>query len=134
MSMKKAKGQIEPLSNKAVRLMEEITNFIRGCNSVGRRDVSFVDLSEHVEGFKGDCNYMVNEEKCPNVILWVGVSIDAVRALCELLRNKVLDLIPCDFFTYLLDGVSLRLPIAGVKRFRGYKELHWLPVVFNLAA
>jgi len=117
---------VERLSDETVRLMEEIPRFIQGWG----RDVSFVELSKHIDGFMGDCAYMANAEKCPNIILWNGISENAWRALCELLLAEVLDVKSCSYLTYLLDGSVMRLPIA--KRLRGYKKLHWMPVVFNL--
>jgi hypothetical protein len=34
-----------------------------------------------------------------------------------------------DFLPYLIDGITLTLPIA--KKQRDYVKLHWLPVVIN---
>ena len=94
-----------------------------------RKGMSFVDLENQIEGFKGDLLLELN----PNVILWQGVSEPAREAMNILLSVKKIEMIPTPLLVYLIDGRALRLPIAksaaSIKK--GYKKPHWLPVVFS---
>ena len=62
--------------------------------------------------------------------MWVNVSRAADQALSELLAEDYCHMKTTAFLTYLVDGITLNLPIA--KQRRKYKTPHWLPVVFNL--
>lgn len=89
------------------------------------RHVSFAELSNNIDGFDGDFTFSLME----NFILWDGMSEEAGLALDDLLKEKKIKIDEATALTYLMDGKSLKLPIA--KQCRKYKTPRWLPVVFN---
>ena len=67
-------------------------------------------------------------EIVPNVIAWQGMSqqfLDALR-----LAFKYIEPRPASALVYWIDGVVCSLPQAKNLPAKGYKTLHWLPVVF----
>jgi hypothetical protein len=94
-----------------------------------RRDhVSFAELSR-IEGFRGDLQMMANADRVSNVVIWGGVSRAAIEALEIIRKEGEYELAPASFMTYLIDGVTLNLPIA--KQIRHYKNPHWAPMVLS---
>lgn len=89
------------------------------------RHVSFAELSIDIDGFNGDFTFSLME----NYILWDGMSEEAGLALEELLNENKIKVDGASRWTYLMDGKSLRLPIA--KQCRKYKTPRWVPVVLN---
>lgn len=89
--------------------------------------VSFVELQQAVgEESRGTFEIQL----LPNVVLWSNVS-EAFALAFEAARPR-LDITPCSPLVYFFDGAALQLPLASRKRppRGGYKNLHWLPVVF----
>ena len=99
-----------------------IVNYLRE-----HKGASFIELQEHVPGFKGNNTVGVLDK---NVIFWTGVSPEATKALDELLTDKVIELIHIGPLVYFIDGAVMKLPIA--KRIEKYKTRHWIPVVMSL--
>jgi len=64
-----------------------------------------------------------------NVVLWSGMTDEAVRALDDLKFDKLIVPVPTSPWTYSYDGHGLTLPIA--KPGKAYKKVHWLPVVWR---
>ena len=102
-------------------MASEISAFIGTTGSV-----SFVELANRIDGFKGDRSWEVSEK---NICLWSGVSLRAVEAISGLLNTRQIKMTSTDPLVYMCDGGMLNLPIA--KQNRKYKSLRWLPVVFN---
>jgi hypothetical protein len=95
--------------------------------------VSFAEFDQKITGFKGgDKMILVESEKACNIVLWFGLTDQAVDAMEELRVNKKIHAVPASFLVYAADGVMPRLPLA--KSARKYKEPHWLPVVFRAGA
>lgn len=92
--------------------------------------VSYVELEEYMSeiGYDYKGEYAILSEKSNHVIFWTGWSRDALNIMNELGEEGAIHKEPTQFFTYLLDGGGLNLPI--VKTYREYKKDHWLPVVF----
>ena len=67
---------------------------------------------------------------CQNIILWDGIQRNLADAISQLLADAQIEVRSSSPLIYLIDGASLRLPIA--KQHRNYKTPHWLPVVINL--
>jgi hypothetical protein len=109
-------------------LKERILNLIRERDNVTFAELSRLDGFKHAVKGKGFC---VSVENYPNIIYWLGMSEEAVDALCELREEKKIQHVPTTPITYLIDGETLRLPLA--KQARQYKDLHWLPVVLRPA-
>lgn len=90
--------------------------------------VSFAELSR-IEGFNGDLEIKLNHPSVSNVVLWSGLSEEAIEALEVIRKEGEYIISPSTILVYLMDGVSLNLPIAKSKRH--YKKPHWAPVVFT---
>ena len=99
---------------------------------VGRGSVSFAEL-DRVEGFGGgDQELIVDGDQLSNVIVWQRLTEAAVDAIAELQREKFIELKGASRLIYLIDGCSLRLPLA--KSRRHYKKPRWWPAVLNATA
>ncbi len=91
--------------------------------------VTYAELSKNIDGFNGKYEYRANN-KWPNVVLWVGMSKEAVIAIKELVvREKILTPVPALIWDYLYTGQALHLPIAKRPPRTGYKKPHWLPTM-----
>ena len=89
--------------------------------------VSFAELERNIKGFAGgDIEWSLPKT---NIVLWQGLTEEAVNALNLLRTGKHIHPNPCPVMIYLMDGLIPRLPVA--KTARPYKEPHWLPCVFN---
>lgn len=92
-----------------------------------RNHVSFAELNRYIPGFTGD--YGISSSVDPNVLYWAGLSQEAVEALRDLVAEKAFHYEPTGFLTYLIDGCTLKFPVARRIRKAGYKKEHWCPVV-----
>jgi hypothetical protein len=88
--------------------------------------VSFAELGNHFEGFRGGDFQL---QKGENIILWAGLSQEAVNVMGDLLDSGAIEPHPASILVYLIDGCSLTLPL--VKQARKYKTPHWLPVTLR---
>lgn len=105
-------------------MKQDIYNFVKE-----RGYVSFVELSNNIEGFNGDLAICLGE----NIIIWSGMSQEACDALRQLTHvDKTIEYIPASPLVYLCDGGGLDLPLA--KSARKYKKPHWLRVTLNVVA
>lgn len=104
-------------------MKDQIIEVVRNLNG----SVSFVELSNQVEGFKGDYEMRLPEH---NVVLWSGMSEAAIQAISELRRTNRLIAVPASWLTYAVDGMMLKYPIAKSKR--KYKTPRWVPMAFSL--
>ena len=96
--------------------------------------VSFVELEREIPGFKWEENnvfqLMYPDPQTSNIIVW-QLSERGSSVITDLLKEKKIILTPTELLTYLVDGLTLDLPIA--KRIKHYKNPHWLPMVIDLA-
>jgi hypothetical protein len=92
--------------------------------------VSFVELMK-LDGFKEPDESKSGRviEMRPNLVLWQGLSSEAVAAINELKEAKKVFATPASQLTYMVDGTMLKMPIA--KNLREYVHPHWYPVCFN---
>ncbi|MBU4261007.1 MAG: hypothetical protein KKC76_03895 [Proteobacteria bacterium] len=96
--------------------------------------LSFVNLEE-IPGFSG--NEAMFSEKV-NVLLWQGVSIEAIDAIFSLEDVGIIEFDSASLLRYRTDGKFLRLPLADLltlssikKNFhKVYSSPHWLPMLF----
>lgn len=91
-----------------------------------RGHVSFVELQREFPEAKGDFDYGMPSH---NLIIWPGLSEHFITAIQELVREQRTFLWPATAFTYMLDGMRLKLPVA--KSARRYTKPRWLPVVLH---
>jgi hypothetical protein len=89
--------------------------------------VSFAELSQQIEGFRGDLE-MLDSEVSDNRVLWAGLSREAYDAIRVILAEGDFVLRPASLLVYACDGLMLTLPLA--KGRRRYKRPHWVPVCF----
>lgn len=99
---------------------------IKKIERLGGSGVSLVELSE-IEGFAGEFEWGALDK---NIVFWANISDVAVDALNELLRDKQIDLTPCNPLIYMVDGVMLTYPVA--KKAMAYKSPHWCPITLQL--
>lgn len=94
--------------------------------------VSFVELGR-IDGFSTPIETDgVAIELKPNVVIWVGMAPEATKAIRDLIEAKLVHMHPSQFMVYLLDGGTLKMPLATPKGVaRGYKKPHWLPVTLR---
>jgi hypothetical protein len=91
--------------------------------------VSFAQLQNCLgEESKGDLSMELPAGS--NIFIWQGVSRAFVNALVEL-ESEIVPT-PCRNAIYMIDGMVPLLPIARTLPKNGYKEAHWLPVVWRL--
>ena len=105
-----------------------IVDVIRECGGVGGRcTVSFVELSQRIEGFAGHHAFGVSGK---NIWFWFGMSQEFVTALKALIDDGIVKMAASNLLVYLVDGQHLNIPIA--RRKCRYKKERWLPVVFGI--
>jgi hypothetical protein len=109
-------------------MKEEIYNLIED-----RQGVSFAELTDLVEGFRGEIAMCLKDDPDPNIILWPSVSEEALQAISELLEEGRIKASSTNVMVYMCDGLMPSLPIAKRVPKDGYKDPHWWPVVFNPA-
>lgn len=93
--------------------------------------VSFAELARDVAGFNAADMIDAHElgGDYPGVLLWSGLSRPAFDALRSLQAAGRIRAEPCGLMVYLIDGLSLSLPIA--KPGRRYRRPRWLPVTWS---
>jgi len=79
-------------------------------------------------GASGTTNLVITGR---NVVLWDGLSQEAISAIDVLQHEGTVRLLPTHPLVYIIEGVVLHLPLANQAAAvaRGYKRAHWLPVV-----
>jgi hypothetical protein len=90
--------------------------------------VSYAELANHFPEFK-DGEFAISLRE--NLILWVNMTEEATQAIEELRAEKRITVSPSTMLVYLIDGMSLNMPIA--KRVRDYKKPHWAPTTLRPA-
>ncbi|HZW75237.1 MAG TPA: hypothetical protein VFF43_16950, partial [Caldimonas sp.] len=106
-------------ANSKPTLIERLRALLRADNYI-----SFAELDQ-LDGFCGDQTLTL--DGYPNLVVWTGISRQAVDDLATLLERGECRLGLASPFTYLIDGKALNLPIA--KRLIHYKKPRWLRVV-----
>jgi len=105
-----------------VSLTDDIEAFVK------QRDyVTFVEI-QNLRGrgaLRGDCGLEIPGRE--DLVLWGGMSDELGEALDELIRAGRIHLVPASRLTYLVDGGSMRLPLAKRPMGKPYKKPHWLP-------
>jgi hypothetical protein len=95
--------------------------------------VTFIEIARQLE--KRGVETKGHQALClpddPNMILWAGMSADFVAVYHVLHESKRIYPHPAQYLTYLIDGGTLRMPIAQRAPKAGYREPHWVPVCFR---
>ena len=97
---------------------------------VAKRDnVSFAELERDLTGVRGGMSMVCPGN--PNLVLWSGLSADAIDAINGLRSADRIYLCPVSVWAYVVDGRVIDLPIANNPS-RKYKNPRWLPVVIKI--
>ena len=70
-------------------------------------------------------------ELADNLVLWAGVSDRFKNAVLQLVNERRIHARPTRLLVYLIDGGTLKMPLAARIPPSGYKSPHWAPVVLN---
>ncbi len=105
-------------------MKKEILNYIKK----DPKGVSFAELRSHIEGFYGWYALGWHQK---NIVFWFHMSKDAAEAIIELLDEGIIEMLPTEPLTYIIDGRMPSAPIAKQLN-RTYKEKRWYPTVLNL--
>lgn len=109
------------LANAAPDVIGRIRALLQGDDNI-----SFAELRQ-LDGFPGKFSYEIADPPAANIVLWIGVSEEAIDALNELASVGEIHFWPTSPLVYLCDGALLKLPVArGVRR---YAKPHWLPAM-----
>jgi len=93
--------------------------------------VSFAELAENVDGFKGRKGArFALEIGRTNVHLWHDMSLEAVEAMNALRRAKVIEVRPAKSLPGRYEHVCPQWPVA--KQARHYRKPVWVPAVIRL--
>jgi len=98
-------------------LKDAILNKIAG--TIG---TSFAELG-NIDGFRAERGDQAME-------MWPGVTKAAAEAMDDLLRERRIEMSPCEALVYMIDGKAMTIPQVG-RKLRQYKSPRWLPVTFN---
>jgi len=88
---------------------------------------SFATMSQRIPDFDGDLGWEAGKPFI-NVIIWMGMSAQAMVATNNLIRSDRLVAKWTSPLNYYFDGRALKLPVAAEPD--TYETLHWVPLVF----
>lgn len=110
---------------KREEIKKKIIDYINMFNHV-----TYVELQNLFDeiGYDYRGNLDIISEKCDHVLFWCNWNKETIELFSELQREGKIHKEPTQFFTYLIDGGGLQLPL--VKKNVQYKTDHWLPIVF----
>jgi hypothetical protein len=92
-----------------------------------RQHVTFMELVMNFSGFTGG-EWSMSVPGFDNIVLWMGMSEEVIELMTGLLNSKKIYAHPSCVLNYVMDGGSLKLPIA--KKAIRYRKRHWFPVSF----
>lgn len=118
--------------NKSLMIQAALKGDILELMKQHKKGVTCTELSK-IPNFTGEYTWHLG--KWTNLILWTGMSKDAIDVMAELIREKQIEVRPGNWFAYLLDGAVLVLPIFRAKEQPpefNPSSPHWLPVYFDL--
>ena len=92
-----------------------------------RPGLSMVELIRYIPEVAGSLELGIG---AMNLVIWRGLSAEAVDAIKALLDAERIRLAPCSAAAYLVDGGTPDLPQA--KKVRRHEKPHWLPVSFSV--
>lgn len=104
-------------------LQDEVLAYIEKQNNV-----SFAELVHMFPQFK-DGDRAICAPDRPNTIFWCDIQDEAASAIQSLIESGKAHFYPTSILTYVIDGMTLKLPLA--KTARHYKKEHWCPVVIK---
>ena len=94
-----------------------------------KKGVSFVEIEDYFDevgfDYHGEQQFVNSDNK--NIVFWSDWNEIATKLLIDLLKEKILKMMPTDILVYLADGKQLSLPVYNEDKH--YEQ--WLPVVFN---
>ena len=103
-------------------MKDDILAYIRD-----RGRVSFAELQRDIPRFTRPNGYTLTDPR--GAILWTNLSAGACESIRTLQADGAIQATTCGPWPYLIDGLTLRLPLA--KPGRTYKRPRWLPVTWS---
>lgn len=94
-----------------------------------KKCVSFVEIENYFDevGFNYHGNEQFVNSNNKNIVFWSDWNEIATKLLIDLLKDKIINMMPTDVLVYLADGKLLTLPVYEDDK--PYEQ--WVPVVFN---
>ena len=94
-----------------------------------KKCVSFVEIENYFDevGFNYHGNEQFVNSNNKNIVFGSEWNEIATKLLIDLLKDKIINMMPTDVLVYLADGKLLTLPVYEDDK--PYEQ--WLPVVFN---
>lgn len=103
-----------------------ILEYIRKNDEVSYAEIEWL-FEKNGYNYKG--NVGIYSDVNDNVIFWQGWSKQAFKILSELMKDNLIERIPCEALIYLIDGKGLTYPV--LHSYSNLKSVHWLPCVFK---
>jgi hypothetical protein len=113
-----------PHMNGTLDLRNAIRDEVLRCGG----DATFVRFSR-LKGFDGDHGFAFEGASFSNMVIWDGMSIEAIHAIRALEQSGECHLWPCKPLLYAFDGSALSYPVAT--QLRHYKSPRWLPCLLK---
>ncbi|EZX20751.1 hypothetical protein V070_01815 [Staphylococcus aureus C0673] len=101
------------------------------CDYISKNDVtSFVEIERIFEenNFKYKGELSQTGSKTPHVVFWIGWNMTAIEIIQELMAEERIFMEACEPIIYVIDGVTIDLPIPKKANFT---KPHWIPVAFS---
>lgn len=101
-----------------------------------RGHVTFAELAT-ITGFEGNLDSWIRHDGVNvHVLMWAGMSREAVDAINELLDDRIIAVSQCSPLVYVMDGKTPKMPVlstAVVSRKKPFSKLreYWLPLQFD---
>lgn len=104
-------------------LQDQVLEYVEKQNNV-----TFAELSKMFPQFRGG-NMAICAPDHPNTVIWCDMQEEAASIIDNLIKAGKVHFYPTSSLTYMIDGITLKLPIAKTRR--QYKNEHWFPVVIK---
>ncbi|MDS3872185.1 pathogenicity island protein [Staphylococcus hominis] len=108
------------------RLKDKIFEYIKKHDGTTFVEIERI-FDEYSFDYKGEGAYTSGSNE--KVIFWIGWNQAAFNLIADLKQDALIKMSVCSPLIYMIDGKSLKLPIAKSKNI---KTDHWLPVTFSI--
>ena len=95
--------------------------------------VSFAEISRKFKPYlETEGDHAICSNLDPNIILFYGLSEGLADAILKVLSGGQVEIAPCSWLIYMIDGRLPAMPLAKRPPKAGYKNPCWVPVVLRL--
>lgn len=92
--------------------------------------VTYVELQRVCgDDARGDLAHFSTQDN--NIVFWTNCSDAFLDAIDQLMDEEKMFMHPAERLTYMIDGVTITMPMAKRPPAGGYKKPHWLPICFR---